>query len=91
MIILIFFFFPDEKFGNINVRYNYNSNKTFDAKLEYDNPPTNECGTVDCKELKYLRECSEKTVNVSDGSCTPAKRIKLDVPPGECQFLSICI
>lgn len=76
----------DEKFGNINVRYNYNSNKTFDAKLEYDNPPTNECGTVDCKELKYLRECSEKTVNISDGSCTPAKRIKLDVPPGPERF-----
>ncbi|XP_038204921.1 receptor-type tyrosine-protein phosphatase C [Arvicola amphibius] len=72
----------DEEFGNINVHYNYNSNKSFDAKLEYDNPPQNLCKTVDCKELKYLQECSKKSVPVSDGSCTPAKIIELDVPPG---------
>lgn len=86
------FFFPDEKFVDITVHYKYNSNnKSFEAKLEYGNPPKNLCGTVDCKELKYLQECSKKNFSVSDGSCTPAKMIELDVPPGECQFLSICI
>ncbi|CAO2637087.1 Receptor-type tyrosine-protein phosphatase C [Lemmus lemmus] len=81
----------DEEFGNIIVHYKYNSNKSFDAELKYDNPPQNICHTVDCKELKSLQECSQKNVNVSDGSCTPAKIIELDVPPGECQFLSICV
>lgn len=77
----------DEKFGNINVHYNYNSNKTFDAKLEYDNPPKNVCENMDCKELKYLQECKKKSFNVSDGSCTPAKIIELDVPPGPENFI----
>ncbi|XP_057626198.1 receptor-type tyrosine-protein phosphatase C [Chionomys nivalis] len=76
----------DDEFGNIAVHYNYTSNKSFDAKLEYDNPPQNVCATVDCKELKYLQECSKKTVSVSDGSCTPAKIIELDVPPGPERF-----
>lgn len=72
----------DEKFVDITVHYKYNSNnKSFEAKLEYGNPPKNLCGTVDCKELKYLQECSKKNFSVSDGSCTPAKMIELDVPP----------
>lgn len=91
MIILIFFFFfPDEEFGDITVHYKYNSsNKSFDAKLEYDNPPKNLCGIMDCKELDNLQECSKKNFSASDGSCTSPKIIELDVPPGECQFLSI--
>lgn len=86
----LFFFFPDEEFGDITVHYKYNSsNKSFDAKLEYDNPPKNLCGAMDCKELDNLQECSKKNFSASDGSCTPPKIIELDVPPGECQFLSI--
>ncbi|CAO2637083.1 Receptor-type tyrosine-protein phosphatase C [Lemmus lemmus] len=77
----------DTQFGNIIVHYKYNSNKSFDAELKYDNPPQNICHTVDCKELKSLQECSQKNVNVSDGSCTPAKIIELDVPPGRENFI----
>ncbi|XP_075844238.1 receptor-type tyrosine-protein phosphatase C isoform X2 [Microtus pennsylvanicus] len=77
----------DETFVNITVHYRYNSsNKSFEAKPVYGNPPKNLCETVDCKELKYLEECSEKTFNASDASCTPAKIIKLDVPPGTEKF-----
>ncbi|XP_026635801.1 receptor-type tyrosine-protein phosphatase C [Microtus ochrogaster] len=77
----------DEKFADITVHYKYNSsNKSFEAKPEYDNPPKNLCESVDCKELKYLPECSKKNFNVSDGSCTPAKIIELDVPPGTEKF-----
>ncbi|XP_050007590.1 receptor-type tyrosine-protein phosphatase C isoform X2 [Alexandromys fortis] len=77
----------DEKFVDITVHYEYNSsNKTFEAKPEYGNPPKDLCGTVDCKELKYLQECSKKNFSVSDSSCTPAKIIELDVPPGTEKF-----
>ncbi|XP_041504618.1 receptor-type tyrosine-protein phosphatase C [Microtus oregoni] len=77
----------DEKFVNITVHYEYNSsNKSFEAKPVYDNPPQNLCKPVDCEELKYLEECSEKNFNVFDDSCTPAKIIKLDVPPGTEKF-----
>lgn len=88
----LFLFFPDEEFGKITVRYKYNSsNKSFDAKLEYGNPPQNLCETGECKQLDNLQECSKKSLNVSKGSCTPPKIIELDVPPGECQFLSIWV
>lgn len=88
----LFLFFPDEEFGTITVHYKYNSsNKSFDAELEYEYPPKNKCGTVNCKELDNLQECSKKSLNVSDGLCTPAKIVELDVPPGECQFLSIWV
>lgn len=77
----------DEEFGDITVHYEYDSsNKSFDAKLKYDNPPKNQCGIMDCKELKYLKECSKKNFSASDGSCTPAKIIELDVPPGPEKF-----
>nr|XP_048286908.1 receptor-type tyrosine-protein phosphatase C isoform X3 [Myodes glareolus] len=79
----------DEEFGKITVHYKYNSsNKSFDAKLEYGNPPQNLCEIkiVECKQLDNLQECSKKSLNVSKGSCTPPKIIELDVPPGPENF-----
>ncbi|XP_052593047.1 receptor-type tyrosine-protein phosphatase C isoform X2 [Peromyscus californicus insignis] len=78
----------DEKFGNITVHYRYNSNNQFfEAELKGDKTHKNSCEIVDCKELKNLQECSQKIVNVSDSSCTPAKIITLDVPPGREKFI----
>lgn len=72
----------DEKFGNVTVSYIYdNSSKNFNAFLKGDKNP--KCEYADCeKELKNLPECSQKTVTLSNGSCTPDKIINLDVPPG---------
>ncbi|EGW06747.1 Leukocyte common antigen [Cricetulus griseus] len=72
---------PDEKFGNIIVYYDYNSNKkSFEAKLKGDKNP--QCEAADCEKLKNLQECSQSNFTVSNGSCIPHKIIELDVPPG---------
>ncbi|XP_036058169.1 receptor-type tyrosine-protein phosphatase C [Onychomys torridus] len=77
----------DEKFGNITVHYHYNSNnQLFEAELKGDKTHKNSCEIVDCKELKNLKGCSRKKFNMSDSSCTPAKMIELDVPPGRENF-----
>ncbi|ERE74310.1 receptor-type tyrosine-protein phosphatase C-like protein [Cricetulus griseus] len=75
----------DEKFGNIIVYYDYNSNKkSFEAKLKGDKNP--QCEAADCEKLKNLQECSQSNFTVSNGSCIPHKIIELDVPPGPENF-----
>ncbi|XP_076403630.1 receptor-type tyrosine-protein phosphatase C isoform X3 [Peromyscus maniculatus bairdii] len=77
----------DEKFGNITVHYHYNSNnQVFEAELKSDGTHKNPCEIVGCKELENLQQCSKGRFNLSDSSCTPAKIIELDVPPGRENF-----
>ncbi|XP_051039146.1 receptor-type tyrosine-protein phosphatase C isoform X2 [Phodopus roborovskii] len=76
----------DEKFGNITVKYHYNSsNKSFEAELTGEKNP--KCEAVDCEKLETLRQCSHEYFNVSNGSCIPNKMIELDVPPGPENFV----
>ena len=85
------FFVSDEIFGTITVNYRYDySSQTFIADPKSDKNAM--CKSTYCEEeLKNLPECSRKNVSLSDGSCAPNKTINLDVPPGECQFFSICV
>ncbi|XP_037067260.1 receptor-type tyrosine-protein phosphatase C isoform X2 [Peromyscus leucopus] len=78
----------DEKFGNITVHYRYNSNsRVFEAELKSNETHKIPCEIVACKELKKLQQCSDERFNLSDSSCTPAKIIELDVPPGRENFI----
>lgn len=74
----------DEKLGKISVTYTYVNETKFSATLRNDTNVL--CKDENCaKELTDLKECSHKTINVSD-SCDPPKMVELDVPPGPEKF-----
>ncbi|XP_055480646.1 receptor-type tyrosine-protein phosphatase C isoform X2 [Psammomys obesus] len=77
----------DTIFKNITVNYIYDSTtKFFKAKLEDKENPL--CEDKGCERLT---QCSQKKVNVSNGSCSPPKTVDLDVPPGLENFkLNVC-
>ncbi|XP_060220363.1 receptor-type tyrosine-protein phosphatase C isoform X2 [Meriones unguiculatus] len=77
----------DKIFESITVRYIYdNTTKLFKAALEDKENPV--CEDNACERLA---PCSQKKVNVSNGSCSPPKAVGLDVPPGLENFkLNVC-
>uniref|UniRef100_A0A287DEU0 protein-tyrosine-phosphatase n=1 Tax=Ictidomys tridecemlineatus TaxID=43179 RepID=A0A287DEU0_ICTTR len=79
-----------EIFKNISVNYKYDkNNKSFTADLNVTDDVL--CDLKDCKsKLQGLRGCHNDIFNLSHTSCTtPFKVIKLEVPPGKYQFISI--
>uniref|UniRef100_A0A8C6ES60 protein-tyrosine-phosphatase n=1 Tax=Marmota marmota marmota TaxID=9994 RepID=A0A8C6ES60_MARMA len=77
---------------NISVNYKYDkNNKSFTAEL---NVPDDVLGDLKDYKSKFqgLQGCENYIFNLSHNSCTtPLKLLKLEVPPGKYQFISICI
>uniref|UniRef100_A0A8C5Z9V8 Receptor-type tyrosine-protein phosphatase C n=1 Tax=Marmota marmota marmota TaxID=9994 RepID=A0A8C5Z9V8_MARMA len=82
----------EEIFKNISVNYKYDkNNKSFTAEL---NVPDDVLGDLKDYKSKFqgLQGCENYIFNLSHNSCTtPLKLLKLEVPPGKYQFISICI
>uniref|UniRef100_A0A8C5ZDL7 Receptor-type tyrosine-protein phosphatase C n=1 Tax=Marmota marmota marmota TaxID=9994 RepID=A0A8C5ZDL7_MARMA len=87
-----FYFLSEEIFKNISVNYKYDkNNKSFTAEL---NVPDDVLGDLKDYKSKFqgLQGCENYIFNLSHNSCTtPLKLLKLEVPPGKYQFISICI
>lgn len=71
------------------MKYSFNDNKTFTATLDV---KREECEPPGCeKEHRGLSACQTKNISMSHPSCEPPFEYVLEVPPGKCQLLSICV
>lgn len=70
--------------------YTWNKNNdTFTATLDVKGK---ECEPPGCeKQHRGLPACGAKAINISHPSCEPPLAYRLEVPPGKCQVLSICV
>lgn len=65
------------------------NNYTFTATL---NVKGEECEPPGCEQQhRDLSACEIKVINISHPSCEPPLEYLLEVPPGKCQLLAICV
>ena len=71
------------------MRYSFNDNNTFTATLDYTGE---ECEPLRCEEQHPgLSACETKIISMSHFSCEPPLEYPLEVPPGKCRLLSVCV
>ncbi|XP_013377403.1 PREDICTED: receptor-type tyrosine-protein phosphatase C isoform X2 [Chinchilla lanigera] len=70
----------DREYGTISVTYKNDKDTSFTAEL---NVPRNvTCNSEDCRKvLQNLKGCSNLTIHIADGSCSPPTILELYVPP----------